>query len=410
MAAVMAVSALSFTAFADAVTEQLAPALLEGALAREKTIDISSIVKQNKWSLSEVSGLLANAYLSCPELFFASNTITVNSIGSKYYVLLDYVLSSAEYKTAKRKLDAAVEKITSGITSSMTDVEKLMYVHDYLILNCKYDYGNSDTKYNMYGCLVDKKAVCQGYSLAYMYILRNYLDIECTIAYSESMSHAWNYVKLGSKWYHVDVTFDDSSTVYLNNSYDNLGFVMHENFLMSDALAKRTSRPHYDWAIIGQLPAATDKTYDNAAWRYSNSPVVLNGKTGYYAIRNAESSTVDICSYNFSTNTSKTLLRVKSKWYVRRNETGTQTYEYGKAYYQQIWSSLAYRSGKLYFNTNKNVYSFDLTTKKSKKLYTLNKENDQQIFGMMFTSANNLRIAYRPDITYPENTLSLRLK
>ena len=407
-AAVMTVTAFSFSAYADSVTDELAPALLEGAMKREKNIDISSVVNKNKWSISEVTDLLANAYLICPELFFASNMITVNSLGSKYYVLLDYEMTEEQYRTAKAKLDAAAEKIVAGITPSMTDVEKLLYVHDYIVLNCKYDYTKS--KYDMYDCLVDKSAVCQGYSLAYMYILKTYLNIDCSIVYSDSMGHAWNYVKLGNKWYHVDVTKDDASTVYMNASYDNLGFVMHENFLMSDDLAKKTSQPHYDWEIIGNYPRATDKTYDSAFWRNTNSPVVLNGKIGYYAVRNDDMGVIDICSYNFSTDTSRTLLRVKGKWYARRSEDGRESYEYGRYSYRQIWMSLAIRNGKLYFNTNKNVYSFDLSTRKTKKLYTLNKDNDQQIFGLMFTSANNLRVAYRADLTYPESTLTLRLK
>ena len=408
MAAVMTLTAFSVPSYADAITDELAPTLLEGAMKREASIDISSIVKENRWSLNETTQLIGNAFLICPELYFASNTITVNSIGSKYYVLLDYVMTPEEYESAKKTLDAAVNKVISGITPSMTDVEKILYVHDYLVLNCRYDYTRS--RYDMYDCLIDKAAVCQGYSLAYMYILKNYLGIDCTIVYSDAMSHAWNYVKLGDQWYHVDVTKDDASTVYKNTSYDNLGFVMHENFLMSDAQARKTSQPHYDWAIIGDYPAAADTSYDKAFWRNCNSQIVLNGKIGYYPVKNDELSTVDICSYNFSTGVSKTILRVKSKWYARRNDSGTAAYDYGKTSYRQIWMSLAFRNGKLYFNTNKTIYSFDLTTRKAKKLYTLNKSDDQQIFGLMFTSANDLRVAYRLDITYPESKLTIKFK
>lgn len=407
LAAVMSICVFSASVYADVITDELAPAMLEGAMNREKDIDISSIVNKYKWSMSEVTDLLANAYLLCPEIFFADNTITVNSIGSKYYIKLDYNMTASQYETAKKKLDAAVEKIVSGITSDMTDVEKVLYVHDYLILNCKYDY--SRTKYDMYDCLVGKTAVCQGYSLAFMYILKNYLDIDCTVVYSTNMGHAWNYVKLGNNWYHVDVTKDDASTVYKNTSYDNYGFVMHENFLVSDALARRTTQPHYDWEVIGGYPAAKDTTYDNAAWRNCNSPIIMNGKTGYYVAKNEDTSTVDIRSYNFTTNVSKTIVRIKSKWYSRRNENGSQTFEYGKYSYKQVWMSLAYRDGKIYFNTNKSVYYYDLNTKKTKKIYTLDK-GDQQIFGMMFTSANNLRLAYRYDITYAESYLTLKLK
>ena len=316
-------------------------------------------------------------------------------------------MTEAEYKTAKERLDTAVNKIVAGITSDMTDLEKALYVHDYLILNCKYDYTKS--KYDMYDCLIDRSAVCQGYSLAYMYILKNFLNIDCTVVYSKAMSHAWNYVRIGKNWYHVDVTNDDASTAYKNTSYDNLGYAMHEYFMMSDAFAKKTTKPHYDWNVIGDYPAATDTSFDNAPWRDSNSPIVLIGKTGYYVTKNDTLGVSELSAYNFGNNTSKTLVRIKCKWYSVRNESGTEFHDYGTCSYKKIWMSVAYRNGKLYFNTNQSVYSYDLATKKSKKLFTLSKGN-KQIFGMMFTSADRLRIAYREDITYPESYLTLKLK
>ncbi|MCR4779485.1 MAG: hypothetical protein K5876_00165 [Ruminiclostridium sp.] len=407
LAAVMLIGCLTVPAGANVVIDELAPAMIAGALKFEENIDISDIVNKNKWSLNEVTALLANAYLVCPELFFVSNKITVNNRGSNYYIQLDYTMSKTEQAEAKKKIDAACEKIVAGITPDMTDVEKLLYVHDYLILNCKYDYDKKN--YDMYDCLLSRSAVCQGYSLAYMYILKHYLGIECSVVISDAMGHAWNYVKLGNSWYHVDVTKDDAATVYKNKSYDNYGFAMHENFLMSDELCRNTSQPHYKWKVIGDLPAADDTSYDGAFWRNVNSPIILNGKTGYYAVMNEKETAVDICSYNFKKDTGKPILRVKARWYSRRNDSGSENYSYGKYYYKQIWTSLALRNNKIYFNTNKNVYSYDLSTKKSSKLYTLDKD-DRQIFGMMFTSSDMLRLAYRYDVTYPESYLSLRLK
>ena len=82
-AAVMSVSVLSFSAFAENQTEELAAAMLEGALKREKEIDISDIVNRNKWNLSDTTAFLSDAYLICPELFFASNSIGAGNLGSR---------------------------------------------------------------------------------------------------------------------------------------------------------------------------------------------------------------------------------------------------------------------------------------------------------------------------------------
>ncbi len=406
-ALVLLLSCLTAAASADAVTDELAPVLIEGAFRHESSIEVSDIVRQNGWSLDEATRMMGRAYLAAPELFFVSNSITVNSIGRDFFVKFDYTMTPEEQRAAKKKIDALCEKIVSGITPEMNDVQKLLYVHDWLILNCKYDYGK--TNYDMYDCLITRSTVCQGYSLAYMYILNNYLNIDCTIVISDYMGHAWNYVKLGNNWYHVDITKDDAATVYKNNSYDNLGYVSHENFLMSDELCRNTTMPHRNWEIVGSYPAAKDKTYDNAFWHEVTSPIILDGRIGYYAVKNDSEAAADICSYNFRTDTAKPLIRIRTKWYSRRNTNGTETYPYGKYFYNQIWMSLGVRNGKLYFNTSKNIYSYDPATKKTKKLYTLSK-GDQQIFGCMFTSSDMLRLAYRYDVTYPESYISLRLR
>ena len=68
---------------------------------------------------------------------------------------------------------------------------------------------------NIYGALVEKNVVCEGYAKAFKYILDE-LEIPCVIICGEavdedgnSQKHAWNEVYLGGKWYAIDVTWDD---------------------------------------------------------------------------------------------------------------------------------------------------------------------------------------------------------
>ncbi len=408
-AAVLTISSLAFTSSASLETDQLAKRFLEGALKFQNKIDISDIVKAGGWNENNLASIVLHAFLYEPELFFVSNNISFSYNGSRYNILPQYTYTGTEYKEAKAKLDAAAKKAVEGITSDMTDVEKALYVHDYLILNCKYDYGKSG--YDAYDCLVTKAAVCQGYALAYEYILRNYLGIECSIVYSDKMVHAWNYVRIGNNWYHVDVTKDDAATTYKDQRYDNYGVVMHTNFLLSDSAIRNTSEPHYDWKVIGDFPAATDKSFDNAFWKSTYSPIVCDGNLGYYAIGEDDSQTgtkyAFICSYDFKTGKNKRIAKIAVKWYAHRNESGTETYKDGSCSYLRIWMSLQKRGSKLYLNTNRSVYSFDINTKASKKIYTLDKGTDQ-IFGMMFTSPDRLRLAYRSDLTYSEKYLTLQ--
>ena len=81
---------------------------------------------------------------------------------------------------------------------------------------CSYDwsaYYSDDWEkyadaYSAYGCLVKGKAVCEGYSLAFNAIM---LELGIPTKRMSGGGHAWNMVKIGNRWYHVDVTWNDTS-------------------------------------------------------------------------------------------------------------------------------------------------------------------------------------------------------
>ena len=74
-----------------------------------------------------------------------------------------------------------------------------------------------------------------------------------------------------------------------------------------------------------------------------------------------------------------------------------------------IFSCPEYLNGKIYFNSNKSVYSYDISTRKVKNLFTLNKGEELQIYGMVQIDGK-LRLAYRRDLSYAENYMKLAFK
>ena len=63
--------------------------------------------------------------------------------------------------------------------------------------------------YEPYGVLKFKTAICVGNATTFK-LFMDMLDIPCKIIHStEEGEHAWNLVKIGGDWYHVDITFDD---------------------------------------------------------------------------------------------------------------------------------------------------------------------------------------------------------
>lgn len=112
-----------------------------------------------------------------------------------------------------------VEDIKNNIISKTTGkdrVEQIKIVHDYLVDTVEYDLEAGSNIYNIYGTLIDKRAVCEGYARAFKYILDD-LEIPTVIACGLAKNsagvtetHAWNYVQLeNGQWYAIDVTWDD---------------------------------------------------------------------------------------------------------------------------------------------------------------------------------------------------------
>jgi transglutaminase/protease-like cytokinesis protein 3 len=139
----------------------------------------------------------------------------------------------------------------------MTDAEKLKAVHDYIVLNTRYDYENfvKDTipeeSYREYGVFFKGTAVCDGYART----LKMFLDILGIENYyvdgkawnflsPDGVGHAWNVVKIDGKYYQVDTTWDDPVP-------DRPGEVSY-NYLMVNDEFMRKSR---EWAK-SQAPAA----------------------------------------------------------------------------------------------------------------------------------------------------------
>lgn len=111
-----------------------------------------------------------------------------------------------------------VEQIANMVVSNAKGdrYNKIKYVHDYLVDNVEYDQSNGINSGSLYGALIEKKAVCEGYSKAFQYLL-NLLNIPNIIVYGSGTNsqgnsefHSWNYVQMDDeKWYAVDVTWDD---------------------------------------------------------------------------------------------------------------------------------------------------------------------------------------------------------
>lgn len=125
-----------------------------------------------------------------------------------------------EYIKVKKAMDElmlGIPKVEKGNVESeikvfLEVVERLArhITYDYLAVQ---DYMKDDFKLqeecrNLYGGLLNGKAVCAGYSRILMDALsRVGIECKCISGMGENnIGHAWNQVKIGEKWFNVDLT------------------------------------------------------------------------------------------------------------------------------------------------------------------------------------------------------------
>ena len=136
--------------------------------------------------------------------------------------------------TDKESVDLAESQINNiiyNIKFPTNRYEQIKVAHDYIIENTEYDQTISKSNiYSMYGTLINREAVCEGYAKTFKYIMDR-LNIPCIIACGigqnskgESESHAWNYVKLDNKWYAVDTTWDDPVIIGYGNATNDMRY------------------------------------------------------------------------------------------------------------------------------------------------------------------------------------------
>lgn len=279
---------------------------------------------------------------SHPELFYVEGFVkweyNTNGIVTKYKNI-SYRDTQANVKRQQEELEQAAEQALDWVDSSMSEMEKALAIHDYLVLNCEYDEQRRQNgtlpaySHSAYGALVSKFAVCDGYSHAFSYILEDKLGIPCELVTSDSMNHAWNMVSIDGNWYHVDVTWDDPI-------WDCIGRVKHDYFLLSDSVMADSSHKHANWSA-GHT--AVSDTYKRSFWTGIQSAFCYWRGNWYYAKYNGINRTVDLVKKH------DLLGGVEEIVYTEGNRWGQ---------YSGSYMYLDVDSGKngIYFNTGTAIY------------------------------------------------------
>jgi len=195
-------------------------------------------------------------------------------------ITIDFSLS----KVQRTLIDETVKKIASEVvTDEMNDFEKVLSIHDYLRdrIDYNYDIDNlTDIDHTAYGALLKGLAVCDGYMDAFHLILHE-VGIESYNVSGDDLNdedqwwHAWNLVKMGEEFYHIDLTWNDDKKDRHNYKY----------FGLTD---EEISETHVIFEA-NKIPEAKGEQYNYYRYQHDNGNSVVyhyNNAT-YYGHMNA---------------------------------------------------------------------------------------------------------------------------
>lgn len=148
----------------------------------------------------------------------------------KYNVDIEYRFTPVQIEQMNFEVQKKADEIMQGITDDMNDYQKLKYFHDYLIINCE---SSTDDEYGdtMYGTLIRKKALCEGYAKTFSYLCNRAGIPNIIVTGYTGVAHMWNMVQLDGKWYHIDVTLD-SPDARISEYFPDL--ILYQYFLTTD--------------------------------------------------------------------------------------------------------------------------------------------------------------------------------
>lgn len=213
-------------------------------------------------------------YLSPKKMYLNIETTTRGGV-STYDVYINSG-NEANYLTeefsSKAEVDQAIEQIEqikNQILQNQTGntYEDIKMIHDYLVDNINYESSLSKQNiYNIYGALVNRECVCEGYARAFKYLLDE-LNIPCimvigtgTNTQGETENHAWNYVQLDGKWYAVDTTWDDPVVIGGGTASEESKY---KYFLVGREIIDQDHSPSGQFTEDGKIFSYPNVTYEN---------------------------------------------------------------------------------------------------------------------------------------------------
>lgn len=128
------------------------------------------------------------------------------------------LMKEVEQEDKDRKIVKELERLGVELkekTKKMSELKKAEYLNNYVAKMLEYD--DTYSNYDAVSSFKTKTATCSGYADMFR-ILGESIGLKVGQTRSTKMDHRWNYVTIGGKKYHIDVTYNDEGD-YASKDY-----------------------------------------------------------------------------------------------------------------------------------------------------------------------------------------------
>ena len=149
----------------------------------------------------------------------------------QYYLRVKSSCTPEKYASEMAQINAACDAITQSVTPASTEFEKAKIIHDGFIDWSDYGGVSNANCGDITGSFITKKAVCEGFSRAYLMLCQR-VGLKCIYVTGAMMTstdpetwgnHAWNLTQVDNAWYVVDITGDGGFPGICGYSYFLVG-------------------------------------------------------------------------------------------------------------------------------------------------------------------------------------------
>ncbi len=357
------------TATALAVSQTVYDVMLNAVLNHRSSASVSSF----NISTADAQTVYYNFLYNNPETFVVKGGGITQSGGKVASFSFTYYDTAAVASQKLARYYEELDKLLAQVPAGLSDLEKVLFVHDYLAAHYQYDLTYSI--YDAYTFLTTGTGVCECYGKTF-YAMMKRLGVEVYQASSNKANHFWNVVKIGGSYYHIDVTFDDPVP-------DRMGQARHNYFLLSTGKMLELESNRADWQVYGEKPTCNSTLYESGyVWSSSVCPLVYLKGTWYamggntvYSVAGDMKTRVPLFTQN------------RNRWY-RYNST---------SYWTNYYGSMFAVGGVLYGNTQQGIWFYNPDDGNSGYFEIDAAVQSESIFGSVYAGNGILKLQYCED-------------